>query len=474
MIEMLDSDQLLSTSGTSSTSNRQDTTFNEDMPLACEYVCEWSPTNLLLPSHDGGDVYLCLPVNLSEATYFKLCQSKEETKDDGYCGEMAAKLRLASLDRYISTIAPLAKSTQRLMACEGAPQSASTAPNHKLVTSSNSGRVINVLQGEIAHCTRAHADTLVSDDATTCHILCIHSRYHTDSSEAPKEAAVLATLTHIDAVGYKSCIRSAVTEHVDYHTSRDRRPLKGTVKITLHVVGGFNDKKGSSIRITEDILLTLAELSNEFDYRYSQGPTEVSVSMTLETCAVSSANDDGAGCPLARGIGMDTFSGSIFLAEVEEDAVPSTACVNSTISSRDYLNVKLLPSAQKASAPTAEGPEATLRSMRLWASAFHVESAITKQLHVIHRSDSDCLWVTPFFFGGHPAAAGLLQAGDKELIRITSTSPAVEKPNFVRKVRQSLSLMNSSSSMRVFTKVRGARQPMKFKRVGANSWARLQ
>jgi len=471
-MEMLDSDQLLSTSGIGSTTNRQVTTYhNEDMPLACEYVCEWSPTNLLLPSHDdGGDVYLCLPINMSEATYFKLCQSKEETKDDGYCDDMINKLRLASLDRYISTIAPLAKSTQRLVACGGHPQSASAVPNHKLVTSSNSGRVINVLQGEIAHCTPAHADTLVSDDATTCHILCIHSCYHTNSSEAPTETAVLATLTHVDAVGYKSCIRSAVNEHVDYHTLSGKRPIQGTIKISLHVVGGFNDKEGSSIVITEDILLTLAELSNE--YRHARGQTDVS--MTLETCAVSSANDDGAGSPLARGIGMDVSAGSIFLAEVEEDAVPSTGCINSTISSRDYLNVKLLPSAQKVSAPTAEGPEATLRSMRLWASAFHVESASAKQLHVIHRSDSDCLWVTPFFFGCHPAAAGLLQAGDKELIQITSTSPAVEKPNFVRKVRQSLSLMNSSSSMRVFTKVRGARQPMKFRRVGTNSWVRLQ
>lgn len=473
MIEVLDSDQLLSTSGIGNTTNQQDTSQNKDMALACEYVCEWSPTNLLLPSHDGGDVYLCLPVNLSEATYFKKCQSKEETKDDGYCADMVTKLRLASLDRYISTIAPLAKSTQRLMSCGGgAPKSDSSGVHHKLVTSSNCGRVINVLQGEIAHCTPAHADTLVSDDATTCHILCIHSRYHNNSSEASKEAAALATLTHVDAVGYKSCIRSAVNEHVDYHTSCDKNPLNGTIKISLHIVGGFNDKEGSSIAITEDILLTLAELSNEFDYLYACGSTEVS--MSLETCAVTSANDDGSGCPLARGIGMNVSAGSIFLAEVEEDAVHSTGCVNSTISSRDYLNVKLLPSAQKESAPTAEGPEATLRSMRLWASAFHVDSASTKQLHVIHRSDSDCLWVTPFFFGRHPAAAGLLQASDKELVRITSTSPAVEKANFARKVRQSLSLMNSSSSMRVFTKVRGARQPMKFRRVGTNSWVRLQ
>jgi len=449
--------------------------------VTLEYVCQWTPTNLRLPSH-GEEFYLCLPTDFSEATYFKQREEQEKTKDNGYCSLAVDKLRLASLDRYLASIPPLVKSAQTLLA-DG------EIPNHRLVTSTNSGRVINVFQAEIAHCTPSQCDTLVTDDATTCHIIALWSRYV--SGEQHETSGPMATMTHVDGPGYQTCLRNAVQEHINHHTSapqgKRKRHVNGTIELSIHIVGGFNDMEDSSIKITDDILRALAEISNEFDHRCFSGPTP-RIQMTLETCAVSSANDRGPGCPLARGLGMDVATGSIFLAQVADGSAREGMNGSSFSSGATSKGVNVMAvdgdlqlldsNTQSSSCPSADGPEATLRSVRLWASAFHCDDDGSqdppKQLHVIQRPSSDYLCISPFFFGTHPASVGLLRVCDKELVQITSTSPSVEKPNFASKVRNSLTFMNATNSSRVFTNVNGALQPMKFQRVGLNKWARVQ
>lgn len=483
------------------------------------YVCEWMPTNVRLPSSQDSpnqDIYLCLPVHLSEASYFKQNEEKEEYKDDGYCNTTANQLRLMELDRYLAAVPPLALSTKRLLINSIQEDRSNTkschsflgnvlhkrrrskydrqnqtrrSSSHCLITSTNSGRVINVLQGEIAHSTPSQADTLVSDDATTCHIVALWSCYQQSSGQGEQalNRSVLATMSHIDGVGYESCIRDAVNEHIKYHSMHSQHTVNsvaeeckdssftaedsgGMIEMTVHIMGGFNDDESSSIAITDNVLQTFAALSNQCnDYMIAGRPP---MRMTLATCAVASANDDGNGCPTGRGLAIDVATGNVFLAEVEETnlheslpKLPSSmvASSNGTGAIAAGVKVQLLNA-------SAHGPGVALRSARLWASAFHSRSRKAKnQLCVIHHPNYEYLYIEPFFFGPHAAARGLLDCQDKELLQLTSTSPDVEKSNFVSKVRQSLTYMNCNTSSKVFN----GGQPMKFRRMGLNGWVAI-
>lgn len=501
------------------------------------YVCEWMPTNLRLPSSQDAqqdeNIHLCLPVNLSESSYYKQNEEKEEYKDDGYCSDTAKRLRLMALDHYLARVSPLALSAKKLLhdtpisekyeshpkpptktsffkafqnkrhrrakrdRQSQLPSNQTTCPTtrHRLITSTNSGRVINVLQGEIAHCTPSQADTLVSDDATTCHIValwsCKKGAPEGSATLAVSRRHVLATMTHIDGVGYETSIRDAVNEHIKYHSIHmssvaeecKENASRGIIEMAIHIVGGFNDDDGSSIEITDNVLQSFASLSNECN-TYFVGTDLPRVNMTLETCAVSSGNDDGNCCPLGRGMGLEVATGRVFLAEVEEVNDPKSYGREQPkpVEASTYRtgviavdgNVELLSAGNsgivQSATSSAAGPEVTLRSTRLWASAFHSYGMKQQtRLHVIHQFNDDCLSIEPFFFCSHRDAKRLLDFGDEELLSITSTSPGVEKSNFVSKVRQSLTYLNGASSARVFF----AGQPMKFKRVGLNGWVRV-
>jgi hypothetical protein len=500
---------------------QQDQTMN-----ASSYVCEWMPTNVRLPSSQNSQqdeqVHLCLPVHLSESSYFKQNEEKEEYKDDGYCSDTATRLRLMALDHYLARVSPLALSAKKLLyntstsedtggntklpktslfkafqnKCQRrskrdrqsqlpSNQTKHTSTTHRLITSTNSGRVMNVLQGEIAHCTPSQADTLVSDDATTCHIVALWSCYQGASEGSTALAAsknVLATLTHIDGVGYEASIRDAVNEHIKYHSMHNMASSTeeykedanhGTIEMSIHMMGGFNDDDGSSIEITDNVLQTFAALSNECNM-YFMGTNIPRINMSLETCAVSSANDDGNCCPLGRGLGIEVATGKVFLAEVEDinDPKGSSGHGMRTVAKDGKMESMCHGNSNVVQSPTssAEGPGATLRSTRLWASAFHSYGAKQqKRLYVIHQFSDDCMSIEPFFFAPHRDARRLLDLGDEELLSITSTSPDVEKSNFVSKVRQSLTYLNETRSKNVFF----AGQPMKFKRVGLNGWVRV-
>jgi hypothetical protein len=291
-------------------------------------------------------------------------------------------------------------------------------------------------------------------------------------------------MTHIDGPGYESSIGDAVNEHVKYHSTHSKHITvsgaeeskencaDGFIEMSIHIMGGFNDDEGSAIEITDNVLQTLAALSNGLSM--SRGVPRIR--MTLETCAVASANDDGTGCPLGRGMAMDVAAGDVYVAEVEDvvshyGSMPSSAMVASSNGVGMVAvdgDVQLFDAGAKHVACTsAAGPEVTLRSVRLWASAFFSHSRKQEhRLNVIHLPNQDYLCIEPFFFGPHRAARSLLSYTNEELLPLTSTSPEVEKPNFARKVRESLKYMNGRMSSSVFT----FGLPMKFRREGLNGW----
>ena len=218
---------------------------------------EWERTNLCLTAqnHSSSNATTTNTIGSSADYYLYLPPSQSSHNSDGSSEQQRRStatsrrrllLQYQALDRYLASLPQLAASTQQLL-------SAATPPNihhhHKVITTSSnsgSGRVINVLQGEMAHCTPTQADILVSDDATTCHILGLWSRRLTrpchssngSSGAQPNEGReaeekdddanasysdntlVLATVAHIDCPDYQDCIKKAVDLHYQYHSSQ--------------------------------------------------------------------------------------------------------------------------------------------------------------------------------------------------------------------------------------------------------------
>ncbi|KAL7450412.1 hypothetical protein ACHAWC_002331 [Mediolabrus comicus] len=195
--------------------------------------------------------------------------------------------QLMALDHYLATSVPqLTSSTQQLLFSSHA--AANCDGSHQVITSSNSGRVINVLQGEMAHCTPSQADVLVSDDATTCHILGLWSRICCSCScncggvqrainERNKDGSVstiLASMAHIDSTGYQDCLKSAIDLHYGYHSSfqtsccdhkqGDDESHLFVIEVYIHMMGGYNDDNATSIEITEEVLRTLSNISDDY------------------------------------------------------------------------------------------------------------------------------------------------------------------------------------------------------------------
>ena len=434
-----------------------------------------------------------------------------------------------ALDRYLSSIPQLAHSTKQLLQSnknnliDGRRQSNNNL--HKVITATNSGRVINVLQGEMAHCTPNQADVLVSDDATTCHILGLWSTTSSCCSSSANNK-LLATIAHIDGPRYQDCIRDAVELHYQYHSSHHLSSLPKqqqqqeqqmqlsdddsnedmtipVIELYIHLMGGYNDNEGISHEITEGILRALSNVSNDYVVAQEQ-KQQPRLQLILQTCAVSSSNDDGSRCPIGRGLALNVLSGQVYLAEVDEEddvvlvesSPPSSSCLEN-----DSTNVVAVTT-------SARGPDWILRQARLWASLLFKDDDNSdsnnhhndnnhhkRRLQIIHHPTKDHLTISPFYFtSSHPFPHRmlLLSNNDEIFLRYTSSSPEVEKDNFVRHVRETFRFMNESSCLDVFEKkkkkklndetndedeMNGGRWddddylPRRYRRVGLNGWA---
>mmetsp|Transcript_10366 Transcript_10366/g.30309 ORF Transcript_10366/g.30309 Transcript_10366/m.30309 type:complete len:483 (-) Transcript_10366:176-1624(-) len=292
-------------------------------------------------------------------------------------------------------------------------------------------RVLYIAQGERANATSKEYDVLVSDKATTCHILAFRSRTTSDDDMS------LTSLTHLDGPNYEGCVRDMIQEHIDHH--RERRHLSTralfveeekksddcyetnaneTVTIDVHVMGGFFDRDMASSDITEWLTHMLARLAEELS----------GVRMVVKTLVVSSSNnqvdDRNNDSPIGRGLGIDARTGDVFLAQCDGG--------------------------------NSSGPVPLVRSVRLWSRTDG--SSVPHKLSVVHtvrdlddlfssfninqddgiRSEFSFFWVQPFMLRLIPYADALLRLPNKLLLQQTSTSPEVEEPGFCDDVRASL------------------------------------
>ena len=173
-------------------------------------------------------------------------------------------------------------------------------------------------------------------------------------------------------------------------------------------------------------------------------------------------------------------------AEEEVAAVDSSTPSSCREENNDHANV--------IATTSARGPDWTLRHVRLWASLLFKEDDETttthhhkkRKLQIIHHPTKDQLIISPFYFdSSHPFPHQMLMVSNDEMfLKYTSSSPEVEKDNFVRHVRETFLFMNGRDCLDVFEKKEvkendsggGAWNdddylPRRYRRVGLNGWA---
>jgi Protein N-terminal asparagine amidohydrolase len=325
-----------------------------------------------------------------------------------------------AVDDFLLQIPQIMESCDELLA---------NVPRH--FTKASKERVLYVLQGEVAHVVPIQADVIVSDKATTCHILALCSYGASESSSRPS----LTSLTHLDGTSYESSIREMFREHFRHHhhrTTNGRRRAsvsEDRIPMDIHIVGGFNDKKKSSRNISCWIMNLLADIALEQKHWFK---------MTLRTCAISAMNDTGYSCPIGRGMGIDLRTGAAFLAMVDNDVT---------------------------------GPLILLRSVRIWAKCCANSTDHHQELAVIHTSASNDFCITPFAYQPFSQLDKLLKLPDHKLVKCTSTSPDVEEHDFCSTVRSTLGFLRDVECRNVFGT--DVNHPLVFQRAALNAWMRI-
>mmetsp|Transcript_5974 Transcript_5974/g.6709 ORF Transcript_5974/g.6709 Transcript_5974/m.6709 type:complete len:596 (-) Transcript_5974:116-1903(-) len=332
-------------------------------------------------------------------------------------------------------------------------------------------RLLYVAQGERGNTTTQQYDVIMSDKATTCHVLAFHSNVNNNDNDNDNNNNLpLTSLTHLDGPHYDGCVREMIKEHIDHHHHQqsiyqgnkiniteetkcdngndNNNKLRDIITIEIHIVGGFNDDDDSSSTITDWLLQLLAQIAEEYKYE--------PVRMIIKTLVVSSSNNQQLeiddtnndndnnritiNSPIGRGLGIDVSTGEVFLAKCN-------------------------------SSNGRAGPVPTLRSVRLWSrggegDASSHQSPQQHRLSVVHTiKDINNLWssfnvdfndkirneyslflVQPFQFRSTiPDIDSLLRLPDEILLQYTSTSPDVEEEGFCNDVRASLQFLQQRS-----------------------------
>ena len=302
---------------------------------------------------------------------------------------------------------------------ESADQLLANCP--RVFNSSSSERVIYVGQGEVAHATPSQCDVIASDKATTCHILAL-------LSQSPRNGP-LVSMAHIDVDGYSKCIRSMINEHkrfafadfgegdIGTNNKQDNR-----IEIDVHIMGGFQDEE--SQKISDFLFNLLAQVASE---------QQDCIKFVLKTCAISSMNDNGHACPIGRGIGIDLRSRDCFLAKVDSSIT---------------------------------GPCPELRAARLWSSNGTQHQMMPAKLSIIHTCYANKITIEPFHYEAPEETKILLQLPDQILLKLTSTSPDVEEPEYCESMRNTLQFIYSVPSF-----FGAAHRPAYYRRIeNTNEW----
>jgi hypothetical protein len=280
-----------------------------------------------------------------------------------------------------------------------------------------SSRILYVAQGELAHCTPVQADLLVSDRATTCHILGLRSSFVSTTEATTHE--ILCTLAHLDSTMYTECIRDAFQSHYDYHYQRYSRNFKSKsiepwIELDIHIVGGFKDDARTSGPMSVWAINLLADMADQY---YLRSPR---MKMILRTACITAANHDNtSGGPVVRGMAFDCRTGKIYSAH----------CVHPC-------------------------PAITLRMAKVWVrghSSKNCDAISLSKLSVIYTHLANSISIESLFPNGRLCCfCGFLQHDMRQqfdqllqirsyklLLKYCSTSPEHEEEDFCTSTRTS-------------------------------------
>jgi Protein N-terminal asparagine amidohydrolase len=342
-----------------------------------EVTVEYRKTSLLLPAQDlyYNDNRDDLDVSSRSSDYN--CSVDEQSL---YLPTLKSGI---SVDEYLQGVAVLGEACDELLSLE-----------HHQFTLASPEKLIYVHQGEVAHALASQCDILVSDRATTCHILALRSTCASASKEA------ITSLTHIDSDQYETSVRAMIQEHKLHHSGSN-----ATIEVEVSILGGYVDEEGHSRQISNWLLHLLADIAQE----------ETCLQMRLKTCAISAMNDNGFSGPMGRGLAVHLATGQVLLA--------------------------------KAS-PCVVGPDMILRNARLWSAEDGVPASV--ELTVIHTTTSNELVIQPFCFAAAPGMDQLMALPDNILLEYTSTSPCAEEEDFCPTVRSTLRFLSEVPATHIF------------------------
>jgi hypothetical protein len=281
-------------------------------------------------------------------------------------------------------------------------------------------------QGEIAHAVPSQCQVLLSTKATTCHIIAVRSSYvarnaRKDSADTAMTMPPLVSMTHLDAPVYDHCLREIIERHKRHHhhhhhladSTSTTTANNDKIQMDIHIVGGFDDAQGSSQALCDWLLRSLADLAETEQH---------SIHMVVRTCAVCRWNTKNDGCPMARGLAIQTDTGQVTRASCQE-----------------------------------EGPASALRAARLWSLSSSSCRSHHRVLSVIHTQHSSFFTIEPFEFYTFDdndkevsAIDHLLALPDDLLLQLCSTSPDQEEDDFCEALRASLVVVRTVSCTDLF------------------------
>ncbi|XP_075035875.1 protein N-terminal asparagine amidohydrolase [Mixophyes fleayi] len=237
---------------------------------------------------------------------------------------------------------------------------------------------------------------LGSEDATTCHILVLRHTgsgatclAHCDGSDTEKEVAdVLSSVKSLS------------------QTSEGR--------LELHIVGGFNDQRQLSQKLSQQLLKTFDTQSEE---------------VHLVTLCVTELNDkkeNGIHLPIIYGIAVNVKTGEIFKAKFQD-----------------------------------RQPDEDLRSAYILTGGNMVN---------IYDAKAEQLNIGPYSWTAFPNIDFWLEQDDKQILHCFSTSPLAEPPHFVQHMRSALQfLKDNPRHMSIFPDGK----PNSYKKKANGLWERI-
>lgn len=200
--------------------------------------------------------------------------------------------------------------------------------------------------------------------------------------------------------------------------------------MSIHIIGGYNDKDGTSLQITHHVFDIIDMISREYDD---------CLVVQLKTCITTGLND-------IHGDTIDSLPSTIPGTDGRvPSSTPTTAkampkegpilrgmAMNVSTGSIHFLSQV---------ADSLHGPEAILRRVR---------SSECRDLLVIHPAQQERLLIPPFQYYSFPEIDFYLKMTDDMLLQSCSTSPECENSMFCEQIRRQFRFMKDVNMKSVF------------------------